>query len=141
MEIQLVNMCWIESSILGRNKPPALLSWFQTKLYCFHFVYCNYLKNYKGLKTNQINFLILRFQPINNTFQAVLASDALHSFALFNYEKIEWTTGTASYGDKQTGSANTPNSVAAQVIITFSYYGNLKTSFVERSIDIFKGSN
>ncbi|XP_071847181.1 sushi domain-containing protein 2-like isoform X2 [Apostichopus japonicus] len=56
-----------------------------------------------------------QLKPINNTFQAVLASDGLHSFALFNYEKIEWTTGTASYGDKQTGSANTPNSVAAQV--------------------------
>ncbi|XP_048368680.1 alpha-tectorin isoform X2 [Sphaerodactylus townsendi] len=38
-----------------------------------------------------------------NTFQAVLTSDGTSSFAMFNYEEINWTTGTASGGDPLTG--------------------------------------
>lgn len=47
-------------------------------------------------------------QPIHshlqvNTFQAVLVSDGSHTFTLFNYYEINWTTGTASGGDPLTG--------------------------------------
>ncbi|KAK9395019.1 TECTA: Tectorin alpha [Crotalus adamanteus] len=38
-----------------------------------------------------------------NTFQALLISDGTASFAMFNYEEINWTTGTASGGDPLTG--------------------------------------
>ncbi|KAM6370751.1 alpha-tectorin [Pluvialis apricaria] len=38
-----------------------------------------------------------------NTFQAVLITDGVSSFALFNYHEISWTTGTASGGDPLTG--------------------------------------
>ncbi|XP_075183389.1 alpha-tectorin [Anomaloglossus baeobatrachus] len=38
-----------------------------------------------------------------NTFQALLISDGTSSFAMFNYEEITWTTGTASGGDPLTG--------------------------------------
>lgn len=38
-----------------------------------------------------------------NTFQAVLITDGVSSFAIFNYQEISWTTGTASGGDPLTG--------------------------------------
>ncbi|CAH2319465.1 alpha-tectorin [Pelobates cultripes] len=38
-----------------------------------------------------------------NTFQALLISDGISSFAIFNYAEITWTTGTASGGDPLTG--------------------------------------
>nr|XP_020648218.1 alpha-tectorin [Pogona vitticeps] len=38
-----------------------------------------------------------------NTFQALLITDGTNSFAMFNYEEINWTTGTASGGDPLTG--------------------------------------
>ncbi|XP_043931083.1 alpha-tectorin [Protopterus annectens] len=38
-----------------------------------------------------------------NTFQAVLISDGISAFAMFNYGDINWTTGTASGGDPLTG--------------------------------------
>ncbi|XP_077695788.1 alpha-tectorin isoform X4 [Eretmochelys imbricata] len=38
-----------------------------------------------------------------NTFQALLISDGVSTFAMFNYEEILWTTGTASGGDPLTG--------------------------------------
>ena len=36
------------------------------------------------------------FLSQNNTFQAVIATDGVNSFSIFNYNKIEWTYGTAS---------------------------------------------
>lgn len=38
-----------------------------------------------------------------NTFQTILITDGIVSFAMFNYEEINWTTGTASGGDPLTG--------------------------------------
>ncbi|XP_019614681.1 PREDICTED: sushi domain-containing protein 2-like [Branchiostoma belcheri] len=46
-----------------------------------------------------------------NTFQAVLVSNGRHSFAIFNYGDITWTTGTASDGDAETGLGGTPAKV------------------------------
>ncbi|XP_013409259.1 protein mesh-like isoform X1 [Lingula anatina] len=38
-----------------------------------------------------------------NTFQAVLVTDEIHSFVIFNYDVITWTTGSASGGSSGTG--------------------------------------
>nr|XP_058948028.1 protein mesh-like [Pocillopora verrucosa] len=42
-----------------------------------------------------------------NNFQAVLVTNGRHSFAIFNYNQIVWTTGTAS-GGTQDGLGGTP---------------------------------
>ena len=34
-----------------------------------------------------------------NTFQAVLVTNGINSFVIFNYDKLTWTTGTASSGN------------------------------------------
>ncbi|XP_062572621.1 LOW QUALITY PROTEIN: protein mesh-like, partial [Saccostrea cucullata] len=46
-----------------------------------------------------------------NTFQAVLITNGQYSFTLYNYEQIEWTTGTASGGNRMTGLGGTPAQV------------------------------
>uniref|UniRef100_A0A452H9M6 NIDO domain-containing protein n=1 Tax=Gopherus agassizii TaxID=38772 RepID=A0A452H9M6_9SAUR len=43
-----------------------------------------------------------------NTFQAVLANDGKVTFIMLNYGTIQWTTGTASRGDANTGLGGTP---------------------------------
>lgn len=43
-----------------------------------------------------------------NTFQAVLTSDGIHSFVIFNYNKIVWTTGSNSDGETITGLGGNP---------------------------------
>uniref|UniRef100_A0A3B3QDX7 Tectorin alpha n=1 Tax=Paramormyrops kingsleyae TaxID=1676925 RepID=A0A3B3QDX7_9TELE len=42
-----------------------------------------------------------------NTFQAILISDGLSYFTMFNYGEIAWSTGTASGGDPLTGLGGT----------------------------------
>ncbi|XP_062583117.1 sushi, nidogen and EGF-like domain-containing protein 1 [Saccostrea cucullata] len=46
-----------------------------------------------------------------NTFQAVLITNGLHSFTIFNYANIDWTTGTASGGNADTGLGGKPAQV------------------------------
>ncbi|XP_078337855.1 protein mesh-like isoform X2 [Crassostrea virginica] len=46
-----------------------------------------------------------------NTFQEVLITNGQHSFTIFNYGDIEWTTGTASGGDAESGLGGTPAQV------------------------------
>ncbi|TFJ96847.1 mediator of RNA polymerase II transcription subunit 19 [Platysternon megacephalum] len=43
-----------------------------------------------------------------NTFQAVLANDGKVTFIMLNYGTIQWTTGTASGGDANTGLGGIP---------------------------------
>uniref|UniRef100_A0A8C5Q7X8 NIDO domain-containing protein n=1 Tax=Leptobrachium leishanense TaxID=445787 RepID=A0A8C5Q7X8_9ANUR len=38
-----------------------------------------------------------------NTFQAILTTDHHHTFVMYNYGNVEWTTGAASGGDPMTG--------------------------------------
>ena len=38
-----------------------------------------------------------------NTFQAVIASDEMTSFAIFNYKRIDWIMGTESDVPAQVG--------------------------------------
>ncbi|KAL5014539.1 hypothetical protein ScPMuIL_008809 [Solemya velum] len=46
-----------------------------------------------------------------NTFQVILITNGRHSFTIFMYNRIEWTTGTASNGDTNTGLGGTPAQV------------------------------
>ena len=43
-----------------------------------------------------------------NTFQAVLVTDSEQSYAIFNYQKIVWTTGSNSGGETETGLGGDP---------------------------------
>jgi len=60
---------------------------------------------FKAMKITLI-FLLKR-----NTFQAVLITNGRNSFTIFNYNKIQWTTGTASNGSALTGLGGTPAQV------------------------------
>lgn len=46
-----------------------------------------------------------------NTFQEILITNGQHSFTIFNYKNITWTTGTASGGNRNTGLGGTPAQV------------------------------
>ncbi|XP_062583122.1 protein mesh-like [Saccostrea cucullata] len=46
-----------------------------------------------------------------NSFQGILITNGQHSFTVFNYGKIEWTTGKASGGNASTGLGGTPAQV------------------------------
>lgn len=63
-----------------------------------------------------IMFTLCYHAKQTNTFQAALVSDGDYSFTIFNYEHLEWTTGSSSFGNKGTGLAgNSSDAVAAQV--------------------------
>lgn len=47
-------------------------------------------------------------RTIRNTFQAAITTDGRHSFAIFYYNKIQWTTGFASNGHSEKGTGGTP---------------------------------
>ena len=53
-----------------------------------------------------------------NTFQAILVTNGRHSFAIFNYNLIMWTTGTAS-GGSEDGLGGTPAQVKKEFIFFF----------------------
>ncbi|CAC5402873.1 Sushi, nidogen and EGF-like domain-containing protein 1,Alpha-tectorin [Mytilus coruscus] len=57
-----------------------------------------------------------------NTFQCVLISDTESTFVIYNYNKIEWTTGTASSGDADTGIGGTPAQVGFNMGDDFHFY-------------------
>ena len=59
---------------------------------------------------------MLYFQ--RNTFQAVLATDGHHSYAIFNYLKIVWTTGSNSGGETETGLNGDPAVVGIRLAPT-----------------------
>ena len=46
-----------------------------------------------------------------NTFQAVLLTDGRFSFAILNYDDINWTSGTDSQGSPSTGLGGNPAQV------------------------------
>ncbi|XP_070554813.1 uncharacterized protein K03H1.5-like [Ptychodera flava] len=48
---------------------------------------------------------------LRNTFQCVLATNGRHSFALYHYGNVTWTTGAASQGDPDTGLGGIPAQV------------------------------
>jgi hypothetical protein len=44
------------------------------------------------------------FSKKRNTFQAMIISDDHESFAIFNYEEIEWYAATSLGGNPETGT-------------------------------------
>lgn len=55
-----------------------------------------------------------------NIFQAALVSDGVLSFVILNYNKIQWTTGSNSQGNQETGLGGMPAQVGQQVEIIMS---------------------
>ncbi|XP_070554568.1 sushi domain-containing protein 2-like [Ptychodera flava] len=50
-------------------------------------------------------------QKKRNTLQCILVTNGRHSFAIYNYGNVTWTTGAASDGDPDTGLGGTPAQV------------------------------
>ncbi|NXL83212.1 TECTA protein, partial [Alectura lathami] len=87
-----------------------------------------------------------------NTFQATLTTDTKTSFVILNYKDIQWTTGTASGGDPETGLGGTPAHVGPESSTLDSpqagfnngdetNYYNIPGSHTEAVINITKTSN
>ncbi|XP_071476500.1 uncharacterized protein [Diadema antillarum] len=77
---------------------------------------------------------------ITNTFQAVLVTDGRHSFAIFNYGDINWTTGTASNGNSYTGLGGTPAQVGFNAGDGVRYY-SVPGSRTDDIVDVEEASN
>ncbi|XP_077984790.1 protein mesh-like [Glandiceps talaboti] len=67
-----------------------------------------------------------------NTFQCILATNGKHSFAIFNYHNITWTTGTTAAGDEDTGLGGIPAQVGfnAGDGVTFKVVNNSRTDAI-----------
>ncbi|XP_052082609.1 uncharacterized protein LOC127720179 [Mytilus californianus] len=57
-----------------------------------------------------------------NIFQAVLITDSKNAFVIYNYNKIEWTTGTASQGNADIGLGGIPAQVGFNMGDEIHYY-------------------
>ncbi|XP_071491471.1 protein mesh-like [Diadema antillarum] len=77
---------------------------------------------------------------ITNTFQAVLVTDGRYSFAIFNYDDINWTTGTASGGNSDTGLGGTPAQVGFNAGDGIKYY-SVPGSRTNDIVDVEEASN
>ncbi|XP_062913374.1 alpha-tectorin-like [Mobula hypostoma] len=75
-----------------------------------------------------------------NSFQAVLITDGLQSFIIFNYGNIEWTTGTASGGNLLTGLGGTPAQAGFNSGDSLSFF-TIPGSRTSEIIDIETTSN
>ncbi|NXT88252.1 TECTA protein, partial [Anhinga rufa] len=75
-----------------------------------------------------------------NTFQATLTTDTETSFIILNYWDIQWTTGTASGGDPETGLGGTPAHAGFNSGDETNFY-NIPSSQTEAIINITKTSN
>ncbi|NXE29678.1 TECTA protein, partial [Ardeotis kori] len=75
-----------------------------------------------------------------NTFQAALTTDTKMSFIILNYWDIQWTTGTASDGDPETGLGGTPAHAGFNSGDETNFY-NIPGSQTEAIINITKTSN
>ncbi|XP_037234859.1 sushi, nidogen and EGF-like domain-containing protein 1 [Falco biarmicus] len=75
-----------------------------------------------------------------NTFQAVLTTNTKVSFIILNYWDIQWTTGSASDGDPETGLGGTPAHAGFNSGDETNYY-NIPGSQTEAIINITMTSN
>ncbi|XP_072171933.1 uncharacterized protein [Diadema setosum] len=78
--------------------------------------------------------------PARNTFQVVLVTDGTLSFAIFNYEDINWTTGSASDGSAETGLGGTP-AMAGYNAGDGEIYYKIPGSWTGDIVDIDDGTN
>ncbi|XP_038073810.1 sushi domain-containing protein 2-like isoform X2 [Patiria miniata] len=77
---------------------------------------------------------------ITNTFQALLVTNGRHSFAVYNYEDIRWTTGTASGGNSSNGLGGIPAQVGFNAGDGFTFYA-VPESRTDAIVDIDQDSN
>ncbi|NXI35871.1 TECTA protein, partial [Galbula dea] len=75
-----------------------------------------------------------------NTFQAALTTNTNMSFVILNYWDIQWTTGSASDGDAETGLGGTPAHAGFNSGDDTNYY-NIPGSQTEAIINITQTSN
>jgi hypothetical protein len=73
-----------------------------------------------------------------NTFQVVVTTDGLFSFAIFNYAKIEWVTGDASQGNS--GFGGTPAIVGVNAGDGVRFY-KYKHSLTDDVVKVVNESN
>jgi hypothetical protein len=73
-----------------------------------------------------------------NTFQVVITTDGLFSFAIFNYAKIEWVTGDASQGNS--GFGGTPAIVGVNAGDGVRFY-KYKHSLTDDVVKVVNESN
>ncbi|VDH94000.1 Hypothetical predicted protein [Mytilus galloprovincialis] len=59
-----------------------------------------------------------------NTFQCILISDTESTFVIYNYNRIEWTTGTASGGNADTGIGGTPAQGSQEIFLILFIFLN-----------------
>ncbi|XP_071123955.1 protein mesh-like [Mytilus edulis] len=74
------------------------------------------------------------------TFQSVLVTNGRHSFTIFLYNKIEWTTGSASGGSSSTGLGGTPAQVGFDAGDGFNFYA-IEASRTASVINVTSMSN
>ncbi|CAC5408987.1 Sushi, nidogen and EGF-like domain-containing protein 1,Alpha-tectorin [Mytilus coruscus] len=74
------------------------------------------------------------------TFQCVLVTNGRHSFAIFLYNKIEWTTGTASGGHSSSGLGGTAAQVGFDAGDGFNFYA-IEASRKASVINVTRMSN
>ncbi|XP_022104835.1 protein mesh-like isoform X2 [Acanthaster planci] len=77
---------------------------------------------------------------IRNTFQALLVTNGKHAFAIYNYEEIRWTTGTASGGNSSNGLGGTQAQVGFNAGDGFNFFV-VPESRTDAIVDIDKDSN
>jgi hypothetical protein len=65
--------------------------------------------------TCEPNAVITPFLFQTNTFQLVLATDEVYSYAMFNYVNLQWTSHTEAGGDTTTGEGGVPAFVSIRV--------------------------
>ena len=70
------------------------------------------------------------------TFQVILVSDGIHSFALFHYDQIDWVAGSASGASRNTGMGGTGAQVILHQMISiyFLKIGSVNCVFILNTI-------
>ncbi|XP_071153471.1 protein mesh-like [Mytilus edulis] len=74
------------------------------------------------------------------TFQCVLVTNGRHSFTIFLYDKIEWTTGTASGSNSSSGLDGTPAQVGFDAGDGLNFYA-IEASRTTNIINVTQMSN
>jgi len=73
-----------------------------------------------------------------NTFQLVLATDEVYTYAIFNYVNLQWSSHTEAGGDTTTGEGGVPAFVSISVQQRFVILSPLLLeSAVRQIINIF----
>ena len=74
-----------------------------------HYIRINEVFMYSVLsqETMHINYVLMTYLYIQNaTMQAILATDGLYSYVMFNYDQEQWTLSPEQAGDVAAGYSN-----------------------------------